>query len=117
MGLAFMADGCTDAPAGVDPPASWPLPSSKVIRLFTLLSRCVWILEPAIGHMLRPMPVFSMGYNPTWNYWTYSLNPDPAIVVRTYRLISRAITKACSFALSILMTERQGLESAVGLSP
>jgi hypothetical protein len=29
MGLAFMADGCTDAPAGVDPPASLPLPSSN----------------------------------------------------------------------------------------
>ena len=117
MALAFMADGCTDAPAGADPPASLPWPSSKVIRLFTPLSKRVWILEPAIGPMLRPRPVSSMGYNPTWNHWTYSVNPDPATVVRTCRLIRRAITRTCSVALSILVTERQGLESAVGLSP
>lgn len=28
-GLIFPADGCTNAPAGVNPPASLPLPSSN----------------------------------------------------------------------------------------
>jgi len=43
-----------------------------------------------------------MGYNPTWNYWTYSPSLDPAAVVRACRRIRRSAARSYSFAISIL---------------
>jgi hypothetical protein len=64
MGFTFMADGRTDAPAGADPPASLPLPSSKshlALRISFFVSR---ILAPATRPMLRHTRVLLYGVLP-----------------------------------------------------
>lgn len=69
-GLAFTADGCTDAPAGVSPPASMPLPSSMVIWFFPLLLSRACVRGLPLNACYARRWFFSMGCNPTRNYWT-----------------------------------------------
>ena len=62
MGSAFTADGDTDAPAGVDSPASSRLRSQPNHRAYYYTMR----------------RSFSMGCNPTGSYWTYRPDLDAA---------------------------------------